>query len=464
MDDLIIDENAREILWSSKTTSLRRLFQIILEDDSPIRPTEDSFPPSLCFFWICAQQSTAHFPPHKVLALLTNPPKDQKEPTPQQVTKFLTTWFGNRNLFDLPLPEFEKTLKPWLFEKHKKSPLPLNSLFLAYFFPNSHKSWPKLCPLATSALFDPKCPLHSSVFSVNVTSIIFSFYLFLQEPQQDQFWILSSPPPEPISKKKSLGSKKPKKPVIVDFMGCSIRDFAIQLTGGDLDCFMQLTPHDFSTVGKGKENGTTALLALAKRVDYTFTWVRSVILSYEDKKKRAQALENFILLADKLLSMGNIYSMKSVVTALESTPIHRLSETWAKVSPPILKEWFKLQALVDVSKSHAKLRAHYEANPVILPYMFCLVDLIFIYEAWVFSARDEDDDTHAGVDHPINLWKFKKGTQVLCQTCRHIRLFSEQFKYFPNKQIIDMMENSKIPILNEEKSYRKSNEIQPKKK
>ena len=56
--------------------------------------------------------------------------------------------------------------------------------------------------------------------------------------------------------------------------------------------------------------------------------ISSTIVQVADKKRRADALQSFIELAENLLDLNNFNGVSEVYSGLTATPVYRLKQTW----------------------------------------------------------------------------------------------------------------------------------------
>ncbi|XP_033124255.1 ral guanine nucleotide dissociation stimulator-like isoform X2 [Anneissia japonica] len=123
------------------------------------------------------------------------------------------------------------------------------------------------------------------------------------------------------------------------FMEIESKVFAEQLTFMDADLFRRLNPqHCLGSVWarRDKKSGSQAPTAKAT-VDQFNGVLYKVMSTILDKKitknaARAQVIAKWIDIAQLCRTLKNFSSLKAIITALQSHPIHRLKNTWAELS------------------------------------------------------------------------------------------------------------------------------------
>jgi hypothetical protein len=90
------------------------------------------------------------------------------------------------------------------------------------------------------------------------------------------------------------------------------------------------------------------------------------------------------------LEFDNFDTLKSIVSALQSTPIHRLSRTWALVGRKERDVFQKLEEITSIENNNEKYRKIVNASkPPFIPYLgVYLSDLTYIYEC---LRKDKDN-------------------------------------------------------------------------
>ena len=164
--------------------------------------------------------------------------------------------------------------------------------------------------------------------------------------------------------------------------------------------------------------------------------VAEMILNQNDLAKRAGVVKHFILVADKCLSLNNFSTLTSIISALGTAPIHRLSRTWSKLNKHTATTLEKMRKLMASTKNFAPYRsALHAANPPCIPFFgVYLTDLTFIEDGMSSIIKKTD---------LINFSKRAKTAEVIreIQTYQNV---SYPFKAVPELQgyILDMMQSA----------------------
>ena len=81
-----------------------------------------------------------------------------------------------------------------------------------------------------------------------------------------------------------------------------------------------------------------------------------MILRKDDAKKRVQIIRFFVQVAEKCRSYNNFSSMTAIISALYSSPIHRLKKTWSYVSRDTMTLLQNMNKLMNSSRNFNEYR------------------------------------------------------------------------------------------------------------
>eukprot|EP00117_Sycon_ciliatum_P043447 scpid39980/ scgid5386/ Ras-specific guanine nucleotide-releasing factor RalGPS1; Ral GEF with PH domain and SH3-binding motif 1; Ral guanine nucleotide exchange factor 2; RalA exchange factor RalGPS1 len=170
---------------------------------------------------------------------------------------------------------------------------------------------------------------------------------------------------------------------------------AAQITLLDLPLFQAIPRKELQACDwncKLKQNVSPRIVAFIAQFNQVCYWLVREILKVAEVKARCERLTHIIHLADALLELNNINSLKAVMSALSSQPVFRLSQTWDLLSKKDQATYTRLSNLLSEDNNKAALRAYMEtaARPCIPFLGMYLTDLLFLN-----TARQGADPTMA---------------------------------------------------------------------
>ncbi|KAF4792200.1 ras-specific guanine nucleotide-releasing factor RalGPS1-like protein [Turdus rufiventris] len=134
--------------------------------------------------------------------------------------------------------------------------------------------------------------------------------------------------------------------VVFDVLKVTPEEFASQITLMDMPVFKAIQP------------------------EVSF-WVVREILTAQTLKIRAEILSHFVKIAKKLLELNNLHSLMSVVSALQSAPIFRLTKTWALLNRKDKTTFEKLDYLLSKEDNYKRTREYIRSLKMVptIPYL-----------------------------------------------------------------------------------------------
>ncbi|KAK6316473.1 hypothetical protein J4Q44_G00139970 [Coregonus suidteri] len=171
--------------------------------------------------------------------------------------------------------------------------------------------------------------------------------------------------------------------VVFDVLKVTPEEFAGQITLMDAPVFKAIHPEELASCGwnrKEKHRLAPNVVAFTRRFNQVSFWLVREILTAQTLKIRAEILSHFVKIAKKLLELNNLHSMVSVVSALQSAPIFRLSKTWALISRKDKATFEKLDFLTSKEDNYTRMREYIRSLKITpcIPYLGQGADPLFV--------------------------------------------------------------------------------------
>uniref|UniRef100_A0A8C9EKC4 Ral GEF with PH domain and SH3 binding motif 1 n=1 Tax=Pavo cristatus TaxID=9049 RepID=A0A8C9EKC4_PAVCR len=192
--------------------------------------------------------------------------------------------------------------------------------------------------------------------------------------------------------------------VVFDVLKVTPEEFASQITLMDMPVFKAIQP----------EVGFFFLTVYIFGFSVSF-WVVREILTAQTLKIRAEILSHFVKTAKKLLELNNLHSLMSVVSALQSAPIFRLTKTWALLNRKDKATFEKLDYLLSKEDNYKRTREYIRSLKMVpsIPYLgIYLFDLIYIDSAYPASGSIMENEQRS--NQMNNILRIIADLQVSC--------------------------------------------------
>ncbi|KAB5585618.1 ras guanine nucleotide exchange factor domain-containing protein [Coniochaeta sp. 2T2.1] len=168
-------------------------------------------------------------------------------------------------------------------------------------------------------------------------------------------------------------------PTILDFDPLEI---ARQLTVRQMTVYCSIMPEELLGSQWMKNGGVNApnVKAMSSFSTELSNLVADTILHYNEVKKRASAIKQWIKIANQCLELHNYDALMAIICSLNSSTITRLRRTWDIISPKRRQMLKHLQGIVEPSQNNKILRSRlHDHVPPCLPFLgMFLTDLTFV--------------------------------------------------------------------------------------
>ncbi|EMC98066.1 hypothetical protein BAUCODRAFT_66762 [Baudoinia panamericana UAMH 10762] len=178
----------------------------------------------------------------------------------------------------------------------------------------------------------------------------------------------------------------PKNMKKLKFLDIDALEFARQLTIIESKLYGKIKPTEClnktwqKKLAEGEQDPAENVKALILHSNQLTNWVAQMILTQADVKRRVVVIKHFVTIADKCRTLNNFSCLTSIISALGSAPIHRLSRTWGHVNARTTQSLESMRKLMGSTKNFLEYReALHKADPPCIPFLGTyLTDLTFI--------------------------------------------------------------------------------------
>lgn len=234
-------------------------------------------------------------------------------------------------------------------------------------------------------------------------------------------------------------------------------EFARQLTVKEFGLYSQITQIeclDKSWNNKyGSLGGFVHIQKFISNSNDLTNFVSTEIISHNDIKKRVSIIKYFVNVAEKCRSLNNFSSMTAIISALYSSPIHRLKKTWKAVPEKTLTLMNKMNDLMNSTRNFSEYREHlrFIQDKPCVPFLgVYLSDL-------TFTTNGNPDYLHG--DHKlVNFAKRSKTVEIVREISRYQSL---PYNLRKNDEYQDYMTYHLSNLMTIDEQYNRSLVIEP---
>jgi len=164
------------------------------------------------------------------------------------------------------------------------------------------------------------------------------------------------------------------------------KDIARQMCLMNAKIFKQITQDELLSLAWNKPNKKIKapnIVLMTEQFNKITLWVSNNILSSALPSERTQKISKFIYIEKACLKNNDFHSLKSIISALESTPIHRLEKTWMLLPKKEKAKHKKYATLMSMERNSEEYRKYLqECKGAKIPYLgLYLSDITYLFEA-----------------------------------------------------------------------------------
>ncbi|XP_055520177.1 ras-specific guanine nucleotide-releasing factor RalGPS1-like [Leucoraja erinacea] len=243
--------------------------------------------------------------------------------------------------------------------------------------------------------------------------------------------------------------------VVFDVLKVSPEQFASQITLLDITVFKSIQPEELSGCAwnkRGKHALAPNVVAFTQRFNQVSFWVVREILTKQMLKTRVDVLSHSVKIAKKLQELNNLHGLMAVISALQSTPIFRLSKTWMLLSRKDKATFEKLETLMSKEDNYKQLRTYINClrNKPCIPYLgIHLSDLTYIDAAYPSAASILEDEHRC--DQINNVLRVISDFQQFCvydlPSLPHVQKYLNSARYIEELQSFLEQDNYRLSLM-----------------
>ena len=231
-------------------------------------------------------------------------------------------------------------------------------------------------------------------------------------------------------------------------------EVALQLTEIQATDYNLITPKELLIAGranKAERHLQQYVTRQMSRFNNVSNWVSACVVFTPELADRVQTITRFVAIMDRLYHLNNFNGMAAVYGGLNASAVHRLSDTFAELTPPVRRRLDEITRIMDSASNYKSLRNRMsKAVGPCLPYLgVFLHDLVVTMEA---APTFTDDGL-------INYHKSVLLYNIMYEVLKHR---SREYKIQRNATIQMMLVNHEF--IPEDKMYDHSLKVQPRKK
>lgn len=167
----------------------------------------------------------------------------------------------------------------------------------------------------------------------------------------------------------------PKNMKKLKFLDIDETEFARQLTIIESKLYGKIKPTEClnktwqKKLGPGDPDPAKNVKELILHSNQLTNWVAQMILAQPAVKNRVVVIKRFVTVADRCRQLNNFSTLTSIISALGTAPIHRLTRTWNAVNAKTVATLDSMRKLMGSTKNFNEYRETLaKANPPCIPF------------------------------------------------------------------------------------------------